>query len=165
MRIHSQKQLFQNHAKCFQRFKHAHTHTHAHIYVHSRAQTRTHTFTHTNTHTHKHSHRHTYTHTHCAGQFATTDADTKARIVQRGAVPPLIAMLSSIDVQIKEMAAFALGRLAQNADNQAGIVQVGGWVLERRGGRGWGLCLCRSGRWTLLLMALLLTICCIFCDV
>lgn len=58
------------------------------------------------------------------GQFATTDADTKAKIVQRGAVPPLINMLSSGDVQIKEMAAFALGRLAQNADNQTGIVQV-----------------------------------------
>jgi hypothetical protein len=27
-------------------------------------------------------------------------------------------------VQLREMAAFALGRLAQNADNQAGIVQV-----------------------------------------
>lgn len=43
---------------------------------------------------------------------------------QRGAVPPLIAMLGQGDVQLKEMAAFALGRLAQNADNQAGIVQV-----------------------------------------
>jgi len=39
-------------------------------------------------------------------------------------VPPLIAMLGQGDVQLKEMAAFALGRLAQNADNQAGIVQV-----------------------------------------
>ena len=59
------------------------------------------------------------------GQFATTDPDFKAKIVQRGAVPPLIEMLGAADVQLKEMAAFALGRLAQNADNQAGIVQVG----------------------------------------
>ena len=48
----------------------------------------------------------------------------QARIVQRGAVPPLITMLGQTDVQLKEMGAFALGRLAQNADNQAGIVQV-----------------------------------------
>ncbi len=33
-------------------------------------------------------------------------------------------MLGQTDVQLKEMGAFALGRLAQNADNQAGIVQV-----------------------------------------
>ncbi len=33
-------------------------------------------------------------------------------------------MLGCADVQLKEMAAFALGRLAQNPDNQAGIVQV-----------------------------------------
>jgi hypothetical protein len=39
-------------------------------------------------------------------------------------VPPLIDMLGCADVQLKEMAAFALGRLAQNPDNQAGIVQV-----------------------------------------
>ena len=39
-------------------------------------------------------------------------------------VPPLIEMLGCADVQLKEMAAFALGRLAQNADNQAGIVQA-----------------------------------------
>lgn len=51
-------------------------------------------------------------------QFATTDTDTKARIVQRGAVPPLIHMLSHTDVSLREMAAFALGRLAQNHDNQ-----------------------------------------------
>ena len=44
--------------------------------------------------------------------------------MQRGAVPPLITMLGQTDVQLKEMGAFALGRLAQNADNQAGIVQV-----------------------------------------
>jgi len=44
--------------------------------------------------------------------------------VQRGGVPPLIRMLSANDVALKEMAAFALGRLAQNTHNQAGIVQV-----------------------------------------
>ena len=58
------------------------------------------------------------------GQFATTEPDFKAKIVQRGAVPPLITMLGHPDVQLKEMAAFALGRLAQNQDNQAGIVQA-----------------------------------------
>ncbi|KAJ9512639.1 hypothetical protein QJQ45_018860 [Haematococcus lacustris] len=101
------------------------------------------------------------------GQFATTDADTKARagtllhtlpylsqrqleakIVQRGAVPLLVSMLGHADNSLKEMAAFALGRqgaaasagitflpvvvwlcrLAQNSDNQAGIVQCGGLV-------------------------------------
>lgn len=46
--------------------------------------------------------------------------------MQRGAVPPLIEMLSSADAQLKEMAAFALGRLAQNSDNQAGVVASGG---------------------------------------
>jgi hypothetical protein len=34
-------------------------------------------------------------------------------IVQRGAVQPLIEMLQSPDVQLREMSAFALGRLAQ----------------------------------------------------
>jgi len=34
-------------------------------------------------------------------------------IVQRGAVPPLIEMLQSPDAQLREMSAFALGRLAQ----------------------------------------------------
>ncbi|PNH10561.1 ARM REPEAT PROTEIN INTERACTING WITH ABF2 [Tetrabaena socialis] len=60
------------------------------------------------------------------GQFATADPDTKAKIVQRGAVPSLVRMLAMPDVSLKEMAAFALGRLAQNVDNQAGIVQLGG---------------------------------------
>jgi len=46
--------------------------------------------------------------------------------VQRGAVPPLIDMLGNEDTQLREMAAFALGRLAQNSDNQAGIVAQGG---------------------------------------
>ena len=59
------------------------------------------------------------------GQFATTEPDFKAKIVQRGAVPPLVEMLSAGDAQLQEMAAFALGRLAQNADNQAGVVQAG----------------------------------------
>mmetsp|Transcript_4496 Transcript_4496/g.9672 ORF Transcript_4496/g.9672 Transcript_4496/m.9672 type:complete len:723 (-) Transcript_4496:189-2357(-) len=68
------------------------------------------------------------------GQFATTPTaptdttDFKARIAQRGAVAPLIQMLSNDDTSLKEMAAFALGRLAQNSDNQAGIVQAGGLV-------------------------------------
>lgn len=39
-------------------------------------------------------------------------------------MPPLIAMLSQGDIQLKEMAAFALGRLAQHADSQAGVVEV-----------------------------------------
>lgn len=63
------------------------------------------------------------------GQFATQQPnddgpDYKSRIVQRGGVPPLIRMLHSPDTALKEMAAFALGRLAQNSHNQAGIVQV-----------------------------------------
>lgn len=37
----------------------------------------------------------------------------QVHIVQRGAVRPLIDMLQSTDSQLKEMAAFALGRLAQ----------------------------------------------------
>ncbi len=45
-------------------------------------------------------------------------------LLQRGAVPPLVAMLGAEDTSLREMAAFALGRLAQNGDNQAGIVQV-----------------------------------------
>ncbi|MCH94350.1 ARM repeat protein interacting WITH ABF2 protein, partial [Trifolium medium] len=49
-------------------------------------------------------------------------------IVQRGAVRPLIEMLSSPDVQLREMSAFALGRLAQDTHNQAGIAHNGGLV-------------------------------------
>lgn len=60
------------------------------------------------------------------GQFATTDPDCKVHIVQRGAVRPLIRMLEATDTQLREMAAFALGRLAQNTHNQAGIVHDGG---------------------------------------
>ncbi|KAL0371310.1 UNVERIFIED_CONTAM: arm repeat protein interacting with a [Sesamum angustifolium] len=41
-------------------------------------------------------------------------------IVQRAAVPPLIEMLHSPDAQLKEMSAFALGRLAQ--DNVADLI-------------------------------------------
>jgi hypothetical protein len=54
------------------------------------------------------------------------EGDYKHKIVQRGAVPPLIDMLANDDNQLREMAAFALGRLAQNSDNQAGIVAQGG---------------------------------------
>ncbi|GLT52748.1 hypothetical protein SLA2020_260700 [Shorea laevis] len=62
------------------------------------------------------------------GQFAAADSDCKAHIVQRGALGPLIGMLSSPDVQLKEMSSFALGRLAQDIHNQAGIAQSGGIV-------------------------------------
>lgn len=61
------------------------------------------------------------------GQFsAAPDGDWKGRIAQRGAIPALIRMFGASDIALKEMAAFALGRLAQSADNQAGIVQCGG---------------------------------------
>ncbi|CAI9768752.1 unnamed protein product [Fraxinus pennsylvanica] len=60
------------------------------------------------------------------GQFAATDSDCKVHIVQRGAVRPLIEMLQSADAQLREMSAFALGRLAQDAHNQAGIAHSGG---------------------------------------
>ncbi|WCJ23718.1 ARM repeat protein interacting with ABF2 [Euphorbia peplus] len=60
------------------------------------------------------------------GQFAATDSDCKVHIVQRGAVQPLIDMLQSPDVQLREMSAFALGRLAQDSHNQAGIAHTGG---------------------------------------
>ena len=43
------------------------------------------------------------------------------RIVQRGAIAPLVEMLKNSDPGLREMAAFALGRLAQNTDNQIGI--------------------------------------------
>ncbi|KAH8495819.1 hypothetical protein H0E87_018846 [Populus deltoides] len=62
------------------------------------------------------------------GQFAATDSDCKVHIVQRGAVQPLIEMLQSPDVQLREMSAFALGRLAQDTHNQAGIAHNGGLV-------------------------------------
>ncbi|KAF2285373.1 hypothetical protein GH714_003282 [Hevea brasiliensis] len=62
------------------------------------------------------------------GQFAATDSDCKVHIVQRGAVQPLIEMLQSPDLQLREMSAFALGRLAQDLHNQAGIAHNGGLV-------------------------------------
>ncbi len=45
--------------------------------------------------------------------------------MQRGAVPALVRMLGMPDVSLKEMAAFALGRLAQNVDNQVRRVRAG----------------------------------------
>nr|KAJ0186987.1 hypothetical protein LSAT_V11C900457750 [Lactuca sativa] len=62
------------------------------------------------------------------GQFAAADTDCKVHIVQRGAVGPLIDMLQSPEAQLKEMSAFALGRLAQDTHNQAGIAHSGGIV-------------------------------------
>ncbi|KAJ6794270.1 ARM REPEAT PROTEIN INTERACTING WITH ABF2 [Iris pallida] len=62
------------------------------------------------------------------GQFAATDSDCKVHIVQRGAVRPLLEMLHSQDMQLREMSAFALGRLAQDTQNQAGIAYEGGLV-------------------------------------
>ncbi|KAI7736557.1 hypothetical protein M8C21_015790 [Ambrosia artemisiifolia] len=66
------------------------------------------------------------------GQFAAADTDCKVHIVQRGAVGPLVEMLQSPDAQLREMSAFALGRLAQkivsdnDTHNQAGIAHGGG---------------------------------------
>ncbi|XP_058748626.1 ARM REPEAT PROTEIN INTERACTING WITH ABF2-like isoform X1 [Vicia villosa] len=60
------------------------------------------------------------------GQFATTDSDCKIHIAQRGAINPLIKMLKSPDLQLREMSTFALGRLAQDSHNQAGIAYNGG---------------------------------------
>ncbi|RDX57989.1 Arm repeat protein with ABF2, partial [Mucuna pruriens] len=42
-------------------------------------------------------------------------------IAQRGPIPPLLDMLKSPDARLQEMSAFALGRLAQDSHNQAGI--------------------------------------------
>ncbi|KAK2363661.1 oxysterol-binding protein-related protein 3C [Trifolium repens] len=41
------------------------------------------------------------------GQFATTDSDCKIHIGQRGAINPLIDMLESSDLQLREMSTFA----------------------------------------------------------
>ncbi|CAJ2633135.1 ARM REPEAT PROTEIN INTERACTING WITH ABF2-like [Trifolium pratense] len=60
------------------------------------------------------------------GQFATTDSDCKIHIGQRGAIKPLIDMLESSDLQLREMSTFALGRLARDSHNQAGIAYNGG---------------------------------------
>ncbi|KAK2976277.1 hypothetical protein RJ640_019760, partial [Escallonia rubra] len=62
------------------------------------------------------------------GQFAAADTDCKVHIAQRGAVRPLIEMLQSKNIQLREMSAFALGRLAQDTHNQAGIAHTGGIV-------------------------------------
>ncbi|XP_013607416.1 PREDICTED: ARMADILLO BTB ARABIDOPSIS PROTEIN 1-like [Brassica oleracea var. oleracea] len=62
------------------------------------------------------------------GQFASPDSDCKVHIAQRGAITPLIKMLESSDEQVMEMSAFALGRLAQDTHNQAGIGQRGGII-------------------------------------
>ncbi|KAL6500476.1 hypothetical protein OROHE_025842 [Orobanche hederae] len=59
------------------------------------------------------------------GQFAATDSDSKVHIVQRGALRPLLEMLHSHDTQLVEMSAFALGRLAQDTHNQAGMGHSG----------------------------------------
>ncbi|KAK7285352.1 hypothetical protein RJT34_20121 [Clitoria ternatea] len=60
------------------------------------------------------------------GQFAVTDSDCKVHIGQRGAIQALVEMLKSPDdTQLLEMSAFALGRLAQDSHNQAGIVHYG----------------------------------------
>lgn len=48
-----------------------------------------------------------------ACQLVSIMGFTQVHIVQRGAVRPLIDMLESPDAQLKEMSAFALGRLAQ----------------------------------------------------
>ncbi|KAI5402761.1 hypothetical protein KIW84_050387 [Lathyrus oleraceus] len=61
-------------------------------------------------------------------QFAATDSDCKVHIVQRGAVRPWIEMLSSFDVQLREMSSFALGRLAQDTHNQDSIAHNDGLV-------------------------------------
>jgi HEAT repeat protein len=71
------------------------------------------------------------------GQFAARlepaapgDPDYRTKIVQRGAVEPLIKMLGGQFVYrepgLREMAAFALGRLAQHGDNQVGICHSDG---------------------------------------
>ena len=66
------------------------------------------------------------------GQFAArldppgqSDPDYRTKIVQRGAVQSLIKMLHHRDPGLREMAAFALGRLAQLGDNQVGICHSG----------------------------------------
>ncbi len=64
------------------------------------------------------------------GQFATTEPEFKAKIVQRGAVPPLIRCWAE-DVQLKEMAAFALGRLAQNVTTRLALCRCGPARLAR----------------------------------
>lgn len=45
--------------------------------------------------------------------------DVRAQIVQKGAVPPLIQMLKTQESSLQEMAAFALGRLAQGGGEKS----------------------------------------------
>lgn len=51
----------------------------------------------------------------------------QAHIVQRGAVQPLINLLQSPDVQLREMSAFALGRLAQVITSDSIVVR---WIYK-----------------------------------
>ncbi|XP_057438665.1 ARM REPEAT PROTEIN INTERACTING WITH ABF2-like [Lotus japonicus] len=60
------------------------------------------------------------------GQFVELGRATKVQIAERGAVRPLVDMLTSSDEQLSGMSAFALGRLAQDPDNQADITYNGG---------------------------------------
>ncbi|KAK7242996.1 hypothetical protein RIF29_37778 [Crotalaria pallida] len=60
------------------------------------------------------------------GQFAIICPECKVQIAQRGAIKPLVDMLKSSDVHVKEMSSFALGRLAQDSHNQVGIAHNGG---------------------------------------
>lgn len=57
----------------------------------------------------------------------TTCCQIQVHIVQRGAVRPLIRMLEATDTQLREMAAFALGRLAQVLINH-----MRSWPREHR---------------------------------
>ncbi|KAM2616299.1 hypothetical protein TB2_030716 [Malus domestica] len=65
------------------------------------------------------------------GQFAATDTDCKAHIVQRGALKPLIEMLKSPDAQVKEMSAFTLGRICLLASSDAFRAMFDGGYRER----------------------------------
>lgn len=64
------------------------------------------------------------------GQFASEPV-YRSTLAQRGAIPPLVQMIreyENVDDRPPEttrMATFALGRLAQNSNNQAGIVSCG----------------------------------------
>ena len=52
-------------------------------------------------------------------------------IVQRGAVRPLIEMLQSPDVQLREMSAFALGRLAQVLHSISSVQNHTWWTISK----------------------------------
>ncbi|WZZ58201.1 hypothetical protein YC2023_058308 [Brassica napus] len=60
--------------------------------------------------------------------YYTKNMSREVHIAQRGAITPLIKTLQSSDEQVVEMSAFALGRLAQDTHNQAGIGQRGGII-------------------------------------